>query len=189
MMVGLLLAAETCGRNVLSGNGNGNGKDETKRREELMGISADEEDIYRGYRRWVSRRKKKKMIWKRFAPMRRKSTGLDTRLERERKTGENAKTMIYSGNPRRVYPGAPPILQSNVTNLRTTAYPSYFQLRACTTIQSSPSLPSPSLHPCRPVQRCAPDVLFVVLRNARAHACCLCGASEFLLYRYGKFTA
>ncbi|EZA61504.1 hypothetical protein X777_07837 [Ooceraea biroi] len=47
MMVGLLLAAETCGRNVLSGNGNGNGKEETKRQEDLKGVSADEEDIYR----------------------------------------------------------------------------------------------------------------------------------------------
>ncbi|XP_011635765.1 uncharacterized protein LOC105426305 [Pogonomyrmex barbatus] len=47
MMIGLLLAAETCGRNVLSGNGNGNGKEETKRREGLKGVSADEEDIYR----------------------------------------------------------------------------------------------------------------------------------------------
>lgn len=53
MMVGLLLAAETCGRNVLSGNGNGNEKEETKRREDLKGVSADEEDIYRGYRRWT----------------------------------------------------------------------------------------------------------------------------------------
>lgn len=56
MMVGLLLAAETCGRNVLSGNGNGNGKEEeeeAKRRESLKGVSADEEDIYRGYRRWT----------------------------------------------------------------------------------------------------------------------------------------
>lgn len=52
MMVGLLLAAETCGRNV-SGNGNGNEKEETKRREGLKGVSADEEDIYRGYRRWT----------------------------------------------------------------------------------------------------------------------------------------
>lgn len=51
MMVGLLLAAETCGRNVLSGNGNGNGKEEAKRREGLKGISVDEEDTYRGYRR------------------------------------------------------------------------------------------------------------------------------------------
>ncbi|XP_012218513.1 uncharacterized protein [Linepithema humile] len=47
MMVGLLLAAETCGRNVLSGNGNGNGKEEAKRRESLKGVSTDEEDIYR----------------------------------------------------------------------------------------------------------------------------------------------
>ncbi|XP_011876625.1 PREDICTED: uncharacterized protein LOC105566865 isoform X2 [Vollenhovia emeryi] len=49
MMVGLLLAAETCGRNVLSGNENGNGKEEeeAKRREDLKGVSADEEDIYR----------------------------------------------------------------------------------------------------------------------------------------------
>lgn len=54
MMVGLLLAAETCGRNVLSGNGNGNGKEEeAKRREGLKGVSADEEDIYREYRRWT----------------------------------------------------------------------------------------------------------------------------------------
>lgn len=54
VMVGLLLAAETCGRNVLSGNGNGNGKEETtKRREGLKSVSADEEDIYRGYRRWT----------------------------------------------------------------------------------------------------------------------------------------
>lgn len=56
MMVGLLLAAETCGRNVLSGNENGNGKEEeeeTKRREGLKGVSADEEDIYREYRRWT----------------------------------------------------------------------------------------------------------------------------------------
>lgn len=51
VMVGLLLAAETCGRNVLSGNGNGNGKEEAKRREGLQGISVDEEDTYRGYRR------------------------------------------------------------------------------------------------------------------------------------------
>jgi hypothetical protein len=56
MMVGLLLAADTCGRNVLSGNGNGNGngKEETKRREDLKSVSADEEDIYRGYRRWTA---------------------------------------------------------------------------------------------------------------------------------------
>ncbi|KAM0735356.1 Ly6/PLAUR domain-containing protein 6B [Formica fusca] len=47
VMVGLLLAAETCGRNVLSGNGNGNEKEEAKRREDLKGVSADEEDIYR----------------------------------------------------------------------------------------------------------------------------------------------
>ncbi|XP_011148614.1 uncharacterized protein LOC105188715 [Harpegnathos saltator] len=47
VMVGLLLAAETCGRNVLSGNGNGNGKEEAKRREGLKGISVDEEDTYR----------------------------------------------------------------------------------------------------------------------------------------------
>lgn len=53
MMVGLLLAAETCGRNVLSGNGNGNGKEEEKQREDLKGISADEEDIYREYRHWT----------------------------------------------------------------------------------------------------------------------------------------
>lgn len=51
VMVGLLLAAETCGRNVLSGNGNGNEKEEAKRREDLKGVSADEEDIYREYRR------------------------------------------------------------------------------------------------------------------------------------------
>lgn len=48
VMVGLLLAAETCGRNVLSGNGNG--KEETKQKEGLKGVTADEEDIYRGYR-------------------------------------------------------------------------------------------------------------------------------------------
>jgi len=53
MMVGLLLAAETCGRNVLSGNGNGNEKEEAKRREGLKGVSADEEDIYREYWRWT----------------------------------------------------------------------------------------------------------------------------------------
>jgi len=53
MMVGLLLAAETCGRNVLSENGNGNEKEETKRREGLKGVSADEEDIYREYQRWT----------------------------------------------------------------------------------------------------------------------------------------
>ncbi|XP_032670610.1 uncharacterized protein LOC116843864 isoform X2 [Odontomachus brunneus] len=47
VMVGLLLAAETCGRNVLSGNGNGNGKEEAKRREGLKGVSVDEEDTYR----------------------------------------------------------------------------------------------------------------------------------------------
>ncbi|XP_072761096.1 ly6/PLAUR domain-containing protein 6B isoform X2 [Anoplolepis gracilipes] len=47
VMVGLLLAAETCGRNVLSGNGNGNEKEEAKRQEGLKGVSADEEDIYR----------------------------------------------------------------------------------------------------------------------------------------------
>jgi len=52
MMVGLLLAADTCGRNVLSGNGNGN--EETKRREDPKSVSADEEDIYRGYRRWTA---------------------------------------------------------------------------------------------------------------------------------------
>lgn len=51
VMVGLLLAAETCGRNVLSGNGNGNGKEEAKRREGLKSVSVDEEDTYRGYRR------------------------------------------------------------------------------------------------------------------------------------------
>lgn len=45
VMVGLLLAAETCGRNVLSGNGNG--KEETKQKEGLKGVTADEEDIYR----------------------------------------------------------------------------------------------------------------------------------------------
>lgn len=53
MMVGLLLAAETCGRNVLSGNGNGNGKEEAKQRESPKGVSTDEEDIYREYRRWT----------------------------------------------------------------------------------------------------------------------------------------
>ncbi|XP_070168722.1 ly6/PLAUR domain-containing protein 6B isoform X2 [Polyergus mexicanus] len=47
VMVGLLLAAETCGRNVLSGNGNENEKEEAKRREDPKGVSADEEDIYR----------------------------------------------------------------------------------------------------------------------------------------------
>lgn len=57
VMVGLLLAAETCGRNVLSGNGNGNEKEEAKRREDLKGVSADEEDIYREYRRAKSSRK------------------------------------------------------------------------------------------------------------------------------------
>ncbi|XP_076182162.1 uncharacterized protein LOC143154174 isoform X2 [Ptiloglossa arizonensis] len=45
MMVGLLLAAETCGRNVLSGNGNG--KEETKQKDGLKGVTTDEEDIYR----------------------------------------------------------------------------------------------------------------------------------------------
>ncbi|KAG7209843.1 hypothetical protein KM043_011450 [Ampulex compressa] len=45
VMVGLLLAAETCGRNVLSGNGNG--KEEAKQKDSLKGITADEEDIYR----------------------------------------------------------------------------------------------------------------------------------------------
>lgn len=44
-MVGLLLAAETCGRNVLSGNGNG--KEESKQKDGLKGITAEEEDIYR----------------------------------------------------------------------------------------------------------------------------------------------
>ena len=48
VMVGLLLAAETCGRNVLSGNGNG--KEESKQKDGLKGITAEEEDIYRGYR-------------------------------------------------------------------------------------------------------------------------------------------
>ncbi|OAD55351.1 hypothetical protein WN48_04865 [Eufriesea mexicana] len=48
VMVGLLLAAETCGRNVLSGNGNG--KEETKQKDGLKGVTAEEEDIYRGYR-------------------------------------------------------------------------------------------------------------------------------------------
>ncbi|XP_076655175.1 uncharacterized protein LOC143360329 [Halictus rubicundus] len=47
VMVGLLLAAETCGRNVLSGNGNGNGKEETQPRDGLKGVTGDEEDIYR----------------------------------------------------------------------------------------------------------------------------------------------
>lgn len=47
VMVGLLLAAETCGRNVLSGNGNG--KEESKQKDGLKGITAEEEDIYRGY--------------------------------------------------------------------------------------------------------------------------------------------
>nr|KAF7438351.1 hypothetical protein H0235_000742 [Vespula pensylvanica] len=42
-MVGLLLAAETCGRNVQSGNG----KEETKQKNGLKGIATDEEDIYR----------------------------------------------------------------------------------------------------------------------------------------------
>ncbi|CAK9801391.1 hypothetical protein ANTPLA_LOCUS2795 [Anthophora plagiata] len=49
VMVGLLLAAETCGRNVLSGNGNG--KEETKQKDGLKGVTGtEEEDIYRGYR-------------------------------------------------------------------------------------------------------------------------------------------
>lgn len=48
VMVGLLLAAETCGRNVLSGNGNG--KEEAKQKDGLKGVTAEEEDIYRGYR-------------------------------------------------------------------------------------------------------------------------------------------
>ncbi|KAI4490596.1 hypothetical protein M0804_003540 [Polistes exclamans] len=43
VMVGLLLAAETCGRNVQSGNG----KEETKQKNGLKGIATDEEDIYR----------------------------------------------------------------------------------------------------------------------------------------------
>ncbi|KAF7418030.1 hypothetical protein HZH68_000683 [Vespula germanica] len=42
VMVGLLLAAETCGRNVQSGNG----KEETKQKNGLKGIATDEEDIY-----------------------------------------------------------------------------------------------------------------------------------------------
>ncbi|CAK9801389.1 Ly6/PLAUR domain-containing protein 6B [Anthophora plagiata] len=46
VMVGLLLAAETCGRNVLSGNGNG--KEETKQKDGLKGVTGtEEEDIYR----------------------------------------------------------------------------------------------------------------------------------------------
>ncbi|XP_078035149.1 uncharacterized protein LOC144469102 [Augochlora pura] len=55
VMVGLLLAAETCGRNVLSGNGNGNengngnGKEETQPGDGLKGFTGDEEDVYRGY--------------------------------------------------------------------------------------------------------------------------------------------
>lgn len=53
MMVGLLLAAETCGRNVLSGNGNG--KEETKQKDGLKGVTTDEEDIYRGY--WCRRKR------------------------------------------------------------------------------------------------------------------------------------
>ncbi|KAK1117980.1 hypothetical protein K0M31_015429 [Melipona bicolor] len=48
VMVGLLLAAETCGRNVLSGNGNG--KEESKQKDGLKGVATEEEDIYRGYR-------------------------------------------------------------------------------------------------------------------------------------------
>ncbi|XP_050591882.1 uncharacterized protein LOC126922951 isoform X2 [Bombus affinis] len=45
VMVGLLLAAETCGRNVLSGNGNG--KEESKQKDGLKGVTTEEEDIYR----------------------------------------------------------------------------------------------------------------------------------------------
>ncbi|XP_015439195.1 PREDICTED: uncharacterized protein LOC107194143 [Dufourea novaeangliae] len=47
VMVGLLLAAETCGRNVLSGNGNG--KEETDQKDGLKGVTAatDEEEVYR----------------------------------------------------------------------------------------------------------------------------------------------
>ncbi|KAK9307080.1 hypothetical protein QLX08_002418 [Tetragonisca angustula] len=45
VMVGLLLAAETCGRNVLSGNGNG--KEESKQKDGLKGVATEEEDIYR----------------------------------------------------------------------------------------------------------------------------------------------
>ncbi|XP_076763695.1 uncharacterized protein LOC143431074 [Xylocopa sonorina] len=45
VMVGLLLAAETCGRNVLSGNGNG--KEETRQKDDARGVATDEEDIYR----------------------------------------------------------------------------------------------------------------------------------------------
>ncbi|XP_033231342.1 ly6/PLAUR domain-containing protein 6B-like [Belonocnema kinseyi] len=46
VMVGLLLAAETtCGRNVVSENGDG--KDETKQKNGLKATAADEEDIYR----------------------------------------------------------------------------------------------------------------------------------------------
>ncbi|XP_031832734.1 uncharacterized protein LOC116427029 [Nomia melanderi] len=45
VMVGLLLAAETCGRNVLSGNGNG--KEDTQQQDGLKGVTGDEEDIYR----------------------------------------------------------------------------------------------------------------------------------------------
>lgn len=48
VMVGLLLAAETCGRNVLSGNGNG--KEDAQQQDGLKGVTGDEEDIYRGYR-------------------------------------------------------------------------------------------------------------------------------------------
>ncbi|XP_043512965.1 uncharacterized protein LOC122530236 isoform X5 [Frieseomelitta varia] len=44
VMVGLLLAAETCGRNVLSGNGNG--KEESKQKDGLKGVATEEEDIY-----------------------------------------------------------------------------------------------------------------------------------------------
>lgn len=63
MMVGLLLAAETCGRNVLSGNGNGNEKEEAKQREGLKGVSADEEDIYREYRlRTVEKNERKRSV-------------------------------------------------------------------------------------------------------------------------------
>ena len=47
VMVGLLLAAETCGRNVLSGNGNG--KEESKQKDGLKGVTTEEEDIYRAY--------------------------------------------------------------------------------------------------------------------------------------------
>lgn len=48
VMVGLLLAAETtCGRNVVSENGDG--KDETKQKNGLKTTAADEEDIYREF--------------------------------------------------------------------------------------------------------------------------------------------